>query len=141
VGVPNTGVTNVGDVLSTLFPDPVDVVTPVPPLVTPNVPVTCVVRLILPDKALDGYPVALVNVALEGVPKAGVTNVGDVFKTTEPEPVDVVTPVPPLVTASVPDNVTAPVVAVLGVSPVVPALNEDTLTVEVTFATSPVTVL
>jgi hypothetical protein len=93
VGVPNTGVTNVGDVLRTLLPDPVEVVTPVPPLVTGNVPDTCVVRLIEPDKALEGYPVALVNVALEGVPKA------PPFTTTEPaEPVltarAVATPVP-----------------------------------------------
>ena len=41
-------------------------------------------------------------------------------------PVDAVTPVPPLATANVPDNVTAPVVAVLGVNPVVPAENEVT---------------
>ena len=79
VGVPNTGVTNVGEVLSTLLPEPVDVVTPVPPLVTPNVPVTPVVR---------GNPVALVKVTLVGVPNIGVTNVGDVAKaTTVPEPV------------------------------------------------------
>ena len=38
----------------------------------------------------------------------------------------VVWPVPPLATASVPPKVTAPVVAVFGVSPVVPALNELT---------------
>ena len=33
-----------------------------------------------------------------GVPSNGVTNVGDVASTTEPEPVDVVEPVPPLAT-------------------------------------------
>ena len=32
----------------------------------------------------------------------GVVRVGDVERTTEPEPVEVVTPVPPLATASVP---------------------------------------
>ena len=37
-----------------------------------------------------------------GVPKSGVTKVGEVLKTTEPVPVDVVTPVPPFPTASVP---------------------------------------
>jgi hypothetical protein len=40
VGVPKTGVTKVGDVDKTLLPEPVDVVTPVPPLVTAKVPVT-----------------------------------------------------------------------------------------------------
>jgi hypothetical protein len=56
----------------------------------------------------------------------GVVIVGLVDRTTLPEPVDVVTPVPPFATASVPARVTAPVVAVLGVSPVVPALNDVT---------------
>ena len=68
VGVPNTGVTNVGDVLSTLLPEPVDVVTPVPPLATGSVPVTPVV---------NGKPVQLVSVPLAGVPSAGVVKVGD----------------------------------------------------------------
>jgi hypothetical protein len=68
VGVPNTGVTKVGDVLSTTEPEPVDVVTPVPPLVTPSVPVTPVV---------SGKPVQLVSVPLAGVPSAGVVRVGD----------------------------------------------------------------
>jgi hypothetical protein len=40
VGVPSKGVTNVGDVDNTLLPEPVDVVTPVPPLATARVPVT-----------------------------------------------------------------------------------------------------
>lgn len=89
VGVPKRGVTNVGLVDNTLLPEPVEVVTPVPPLVTPNVPVTPV------D---SGKPVALVNTAAVGVPNAGVTNVGLVARTTEPVPVAVVTPVPPDVT-------------------------------------------
>ena len=42
----------------------------------------------------------------------------------------VVCPVPPLVTASVPASVMAPEVAVLGVKPVVPALNVVTALVE-----------
>ena len=49
-----------------------------------------------------------------------------VDKTVEPEPVEVVVPVPPFATASVPARVTAPVVADDGVKPVVPAENEDT---------------
>jgi hypothetical protein len=40
----------------------------------------------------------------DGVPKTGVTSVGLVDKTTEPEPVEVVTPVPPLATGTTPDT-------------------------------------
>jgi len=92
VGVPSIGVTNVGLVDKTILPEPVEVVTPVPPLATGNVPVTPL------DK---GNPVALVNTPLAGVPSIGVTKVGLVDKTTEPVPVEVVTPVPPLFTATV----------------------------------------
>jgi len=114
VGVPSNGVTKVGEVESTTAPEPVEVVTPVPPLATGSVPVTPL------DK---GNPVALVNVTEVGVPRTGVTSVGLVDNTVLPEPVDVVTPVPPLLTASVPATVTLPkAVAVLGVSPVVPKL-------------------
>jgi len=92
VGVPRTGVIKVGEVDSTLLPDPVDVVTPVPPLATGRVPVTPEVR---------GKPVALVRVTEVGVPRMGVTKVGDVESTLLPDPVDVVTPVPPYATATV----------------------------------------
>jgi hypothetical protein len=67
LGVPSAGVTSVGEVLRTTFPDPVDEVTPVPPLATGRVPVTPVVK---------GKPVALVITPDAGVPKAGVTKVG-----------------------------------------------------------------
>jgi len=55
---------------------------PVPPLAAPKIPVTPVVK---------GSPVALVNTRAEGVPRAGVTNTGDVavitpVTTTPPEP-------------------------------------------------------
>ena len=89
----------------------------VPPLATGSVPVTPV------D---SGNPVPFVSVTEVGVPKTGVTRVGEVLSTLLPEPVDAVTPVPPLATANVPASVTAPVVLVLGVSPVVPAENEVT---------------
>jgi hypothetical protein len=56
----------------------------------------------------------------EGVPNAGVTRVGLSDSTTFVVPVDVVTPVPPFATARVPATVTAPIVAVAGVNPVVP---------------------
>ncbi len=98
VGMPSSGVTRVGLVASTLAPEPVLVVTPVPPLETPSVPVTPVER---------GRPVAFVRTPDAGVPNAGVTNValvmvGLVPNTLAPEPVLVVTPVPPLETPSVP---------------------------------------
>jgi hypothetical protein len=63
-------------------------------LATAKVPVTPVV---------NGKPVALVNTIADGVPNAGVIKVGEVDNTTLPVPVDVVTPVPPLATAMVPD--------------------------------------
>jgi hypothetical protein len=78
VGVPRIGVTKVGLVDNTLLPEPVDVVTPVPPFRTGSVPVTPVVK---------GSPVALVSVTDVGVPRIGVTNVGDVAKTLAPLPV------------------------------------------------------
>jgi hypothetical protein len=48
--------------------------------------------------------------------------VGDVESTTDPDPVDVVTPVPPLATFRVPDKTTLPDPEA-GVNPVVPPLN------------------
>ena len=112
---------NVGDADKTLLPEPVLVVTPVPPFATGKVPVTPVVK---------GRPVPLVSVTEVGVPRTGVTSVGLVLRTTLPVPVDVVTPVPPFATANVPATVTAPVVAVAGVRPVVPKLMEETRELE-----------
>jgi hypothetical protein len=102
-GVPKAGVTSVGDVANTADPVPVSsvkaaskfaeegvakkVATPVPKPLTP-------VEI--------GKPVRLVAVPEAGVPKAGVTNVGEFDNTTEPVPVDEVTPVPPLATGKVP---------------------------------------
>ena len=76
------------------FTNPVKVVTPVPPLATGKVPVTPVV---------SGNPVKFVATPEVGVPKIGETKVGEVDSTTFPLPVDVVTPVPPLATATVPE--------------------------------------
>lgn len=56
-----------------------------------RLPVTPVVR---------GSPVACVKTPEAGVPNAGVTNVGEVLRTTEPVPVLVATPVPPWATES-----------------------------------------
>jgi hypothetical protein len=74
------------------------VVKPVPPLATGSVPVTPVVK---------GRPVALVKTIAEGVPSAGVVKVGLLDKTTEPVPVEDVTPVPPLATGKVPETAVA----------------------------------
>ena len=93
VGVPKSGVTKVGEVLKTTLPEPVEVTTPVPPFVTGSVPVMPVVK---------GKPVQLVKTPEVGVPRRGVTKAGALLRTLFPEPVDVVTPVPPLVTAKVP---------------------------------------
>ncbi len=54
------------------------------------------------NPAAIGNPVQLVNVPEVGVPSIGVTRVGDVDSTVLTDPVDVVTPVPPRATASVP---------------------------------------
>ena len=71
----------------------VSVVAPVPPLATGSVPVTPVVK---------GKPVALVNVAAEGVPRFGVVSVGEDARTRLPVPVAAVAPVPPFAMGSVP---------------------------------------
>jgi hypothetical protein len=89
-------------------------------------PVVAVVAPTVPLMLIEAVPVKFVTTPLEGVPKAGVTNVGLVDRTTEPVPVEVVTPVPPLATAKVPATVIAPVVAVLGVKPVEPKDSEST---------------
>jgi hypothetical protein len=76
--------------------------------------------------ALDQVVPLVVNNTLPAV--VGATKVGvDVPAPiiTEPE-VKVVAPVPPLATFNVPANVTAPVVAVEGVNPVVPAVKDET---------------
>ena len=75
------------------------VVCPVPPLRIGNVPVTPV---------LSGKPVALVRMPDVGVPSAGVTSVGDVAKTSDPDPVLSVTVAARLVLVGVAKNVATP---------------------------------
>ena len=53
-----------------------------------------------PAVKFDAVPVTFVITPDAGVPNAGVTNVGDVFKTTDPVPVEVATPVPPPATGT-----------------------------------------
>lgn len=74
------GVVMVGDIASTMPPEPVTadpsaVPTPVP---RPDTPVEM------------GSPVAFVRVAADGVPRLGVVRTGEVANTTEPEPVEAV---------------------------------------------------
>ena len=67
---------------NTVFPVPVEVVTPVPPRATDKVPVV---------PATIGSPVIFVATPLAGVPNTGVTNVGEVANTNTPVPVSSVT--------------------------------------------------
>ena len=98
-GVPKAGVTKVGDVANTTAPDPVSSDTAVRRLAEDGVAKKVATPVPKPDTPVEiGKPVALVNVADDGVPKAGVTKAGLVARTTAPEPVEVVLPVPPEVT-------------------------------------------
>lgn len=87
------------------------VAVPEPPLAIGRSPVTPV------DK---GRPVAFVRVADAGVPSAGVTSVGLFDNTTAPVPVEVVTPVPPFATGSVPVTLVVRLVNVVELVPVPP---------------------
>ena len=99
VGVPNAGVTSVGLVANTLAPVPVSSVSAVASCADVNEPnevalpteVTAPVRLALvvtlPAVRPAAVPVMFVPTRAEGVPSAGVTNVGDVDITTLPVPV------------------------------------------------------
>ena len=90
------------------------VAVPLPPRATDNVPVV---------PATIGKPVALVSVAADGVPMLGVVSVGDVASTTAPLPVEVVAPVPPLVTGSVPLTcVVRPILPHTGATPTPPEI-------------------
>jgi hypothetical protein len=56
-----------------------------------NAPVDAVVAPTVPLILIEAVPVRLVTTPLTGVPRAGVTNVGEVAKTNEPVPVSSVT--------------------------------------------------
>ena len=59
-------------------------------------PVKLALVVTVPAVKPAAVPVMFVPTNAEGVPKAGVTKVGEFDKTTLPVPVEVVTPVPPL---------------------------------------------
>jgi hypothetical protein len=119
---------------STTLPDPVDVVTPVPPEATARVA----------DKpaavpVVFWFNVGKVQLAKfpeDGVPRAGVTNEGLLDSTTLPEPVEDVVPVPPLATGKAePDKLIAKVPElVIGL----PATLKNPGTVAATLVTVPV---
>lgn len=71
-------------------------------LIVVKAPVVGVVAPTVPLMLMDAVPVRFVTTPEEGVPNAGVTNVGEFDKTTDPVPVEVVTPVPPFATSKVP---------------------------------------
>ena len=112
VGVPKMGVTRVGLVAKTAAPLPVSSVNAAAKLADVNDPkeaalpieVTMPVRFALvvtvPAVKLAAVPVMFVPTRVEGVPRLGVTSVGLFDSTLLPVPVEVVTPVPPLVTGS-----------------------------------------
>ena len=79
---------------------PVSVAAPLPPFPTGSVPVTPVVR---------GKPVAFVRTPADGVPRFGVTRVGDVAKTIDPVPVSSVTAAIAFALEGVARNVATPV--------------------------------
>ena len=120
-GVPSAGVTSVGDVENTAEPEPVSSVRAViswadvndPNAVALPTEVTAPVRLALvvtlPAVRPDAVPVMFVPTSAEGVPSAGVTSVGDVANTNEPEPVSSVTAEAKLALEGVPRNVATPV--------------------------------
>jgi hypothetical protein len=89
-GVPRAGVVKAGELVRAILPEPDTfcpnaVATPVPNEVIPVPPRDTGKVPVVPPSI--GRPVALVNVALEGVPRAGVTSVGLLANTTAPEPV------------------------------------------------------
>jgi len=88
VGVPNTGVTNVGEVAKTAEPVPVSSVKAERRLAELGVARKVATPVPRPDTPVAiGRPVAFVKVALVGVPRIGVTKVGEVANTADPEPV------------------------------------------------------
>ena len=87
-GVPSAGVTKVGDVANTSEPDPVSSVTAAARLALVGVAKNVATPVPRPDTPVEiGRPVAFVSVPEVGVPRMGVTSVGDVANTTLPVPV------------------------------------------------------
>jgi hypothetical protein len=102
-GVPRSGVVRAGLVANTAAPLPVSSVKAAAKLAEDGVPKKVATPAPRPLTPVEiGNPVALVRVPALGVPMSGVVRVGLEERTTEPVPVDEVTPVPPLATGRVP---------------------------------------
>jgi len=87
-GVPSKGVISVGDVAKTNSPLPVSFVTAAARFALEGVARNVAMPVPSPLTPVEiGRPVALVSTPLVGVPNSGVTSVGDVALTGEPEPV------------------------------------------------------
>ena len=87
-GVPKAGVTKVGLLANTKAPVPVSSVTAAARLADDGVAKKVATPEPKPEMPVaTGRPVALVNVAEDGVPNAGVTSVGEVARTLLPVPV------------------------------------------------------
>jgi len=96
VGVPRIGVTSVGLVANTNAPEPVSSVIAAAKLALEGVAKRVATPVPKPLTPVEiGRPVAFVKTAALGVPRAGVTSVGEFDNTTFVVPVEVVTPVPP----------------------------------------------
>ena len=108
-GATSVGVPKVALVPKTKAPVPVSSVTAAAKLALEGVAKNVAIPEPRPDTpVLIGNPVALVSVALEGVPRAGVTSVGDVANTNEPLPVSSVTVAAKLAEEGVAKNVATP---------------------------------
>lgn len=101
--IPSVGVTSVGLVANTAAPEPVSSVKAAARFALEGVAKNVATPVPRPETPVEiGRPVQLVSVPLVGVPSIGVVRVGLTERTTDPVPVDVVTPVPPLATGRVP---------------------------------------
>jgi len=88
VATPSIGVTRVGEVAKTKAPEPVSLVMAAAKLALVGVAKKVATPVPSPDTPVDiGRPVQLVSVPELGVPRIGVTKVGDVANTNAPEPV------------------------------------------------------
>ena len=88
LATPRVGVVNDGDVAKTSAPEPVSSVTAAAKFDDDGVAKNVATLAANPETPVEiGKPVQFVNVPEEGVPRAGVTNVGEVAKTRFPEPV------------------------------------------------------
>jgi len=85
---PKVGVTSVGEVAKTFAPEPVLSVKALARFALDGVARNVATLVPKPDTPVEiGKPVHEVSVPLCGVPRIGVTSVGEVAKTAEPDPV------------------------------------------------------